>query len=349
MKLRKCGNSDLLLSELGTGCWEFGGGDYWGNQDQNDVNDVVRRSFELGINVFDTAEMYNEGRSEEALGKALLGIPRDRIHVISKISPSNCYPDTLVEHCEASLKRLGTDCIDVYMIHWPVHPHSIRHFTKDEAIINNPPDVAEAFEAMVRLKDMGKIRYIGVSNFGVKRLEEAMEHCKTIVVNELPYSLLTRAIEYDVLPFCQNHHVGIIGYMTMLQGILTDLYPTLNDVPSWQRRTRHFNSKHNNLARHGEEGFEEETNETLNAIRTILKGCGLTMPEVAIQWAIANKAVTSVLVGARNTKELEANVKAVENPLPDDTVEKLNRATKRLMEKMGPGFDYYESKKNDRT
>ncbi len=349
MRLRKCGNSDLLLSELGTGCWEFGGGEYWGDLDQKDVNEVVHRSVELGINLFDTAEMYNEGRSESSLGEAIKGIPREKIIILSKISPSNCYPGTLVKHCEASLKRLGTDYIDVYMIHWPIHPHSIRHFTKDETIIRNPPDGAETFKTLMTLKAAGKIRYIGVSNFGVKRLKEAMEYCKTIVVDELPYSLLARAIEYDILPFCQNHRLGIIGYMTLLQGILADLYPTLNDVPSHQRRTRHFNSKHNDLARHGEKGFEDETNDALNAIRTILKGCGLTMAEVAIGWAIANKAVMSVLVGARNTRELDANVRAVENPLPDGIVEKLNSATKPLMGKMGPGFDYYESKKNDRT
>ena len=108
MEIRNCGTSGLKVSALGVGCWSFGGGDYWGRQAQADA--VVRRAVELGITYFDTAEAYNEGRSESSLGRAVRGIPRDKIVIGTKISPSNTAADTLIEHCEASLRRLGTGC-----------------------------------------------------------------------------------------------------------------------------------------------------------------------------------------------------------------------------------------------
>jgi aryl-alcohol dehydrogenase-like predicted oxidoreductase len=237
----------------------------------------------------------------------------------------------------------------MYMIHWPVHPHSIRHFTKDESVINNPPNVSEIVEALVQLQSQGKIRYAGVSNFGKERLGEIMGSGLGVVVNELPYSLLTRAVEYEMLPECQQEGIGVIGYMTLLQGLLADIYPSLSDVPGWQRRTRHFNCNGCELCRHGEQGAEEETSRALVNIRSIAWDCGMTMPEIAVKWAIANNAITCALVGARNVRELEANVKAVSDPLAKEVVERLNIATNAIKEKLGPGFDYYESISNDRT
>ena len=349
MEQRYCGNSDLKLSAIGAGCWAFGGGDYWGEQNQKDVNEVIHRSLELGINYFDTAEAYNDGRSEQSLGLALKGLSRDKIVIDSKISPSNCYPDSLVKHCETSLRRLDSEYIDLYMVHWPIHPHSIRHFTNVQEIIDNPPKIADAFETLMNLQEQGKIRYIGVSNFAAGRFKEAQNFCDRIIVNELPYSLLTRAIESKILPHCHSNGIGVIGYMTLLQGLLADIYPALSDVPQWQRRTRHFHHNSCDLCRHGEEGAEEETDQALTDIRTIAAECNMTMPEIAVKWALANNAITCALVGARNIKELEANAKAAEEPLPDEIIEKLNAVTKPLMNELGPSFDYYESTANDRT
>jgi len=348
METRQCGRSDLELSVLGAGCWAFGGGEYWGDQNQKDVDEVVNRSLDLGINYFDTAEVYNKGASEKSLGLALQS-RRDEAVIGSKISPSNCYPDVLRKHCDASLRRLRTDRIDLYMVHWPIHPHSIRHFTEDEAVINNPPSVDDAFAALMDLRDGGKVRYVGVSNFGVIRLAEAQDLYPDIVVNELPYSLLTRAIELEIMPHCRETGVGIIGYMTLLQGLLADIYPTLDDVPKWQGRTRHFDCKRCDLTRHGEDGAEDETNRALADIRAICHECGLTMPEIAVKWAIANHAITCALVGARNVTELEANVKAVAEPLPNEVVVQLNKVTDAVTKKLGRSFDYYESAANNRT
>jgi aryl-alcohol dehydrogenase-like predicted oxidoreductase len=331
------------------GCWSFGGGAYWGNCDQADAAAVVRRAVELGITYFDAAEAYNEGRSEDSLGEALRGIPRDRVIVGTKVSPSNCYADTLPTHCETSLRRLGLDYLDLYMIHWPIHPHSIRHFTSDESVIRNPPTVHEAFAALMKLRQRGKIRYIGVSNFAEARLEEALAVCPDIVVNQLPYSLLTRAIEFGALPFCRTHGIGVIGYMTLLQGLLADLYPTLADVPAHQARTRHFNHRRTALTRHGGEGAEAETAAALEGIRHIAKETGLTMAEIALKWALAGPGISCCLIGARKVSKLEENLRAAAQPLSPEIVASLDTVTRPLLDKLGDSFDYYESVQNNRT
>ncbi|HBE03819.1 MAG: hypothetical protein A2096_16755 [Spirochaetes bacterium GWF1_41_5] len=346
IELRKCGNSDLQLAVLGMGCWAFGGGNYWGEQNQNDVNDIVHAAVDYGINYFDTAEAYNDGRSESSLGQALKDLPRDKVVIGTKISPSNTEPLVLREHLEASLKRLETDYIDLYMVHWPITPHSIAHFTEKKIC----PDVREAFSALQNLRKEGKIRYIGVSNFAVSKMEEIKKFLPDICANELPYSLLTRAIEFHTIPFLKKNKIGIIGYMTLLQGLLADIYPSLDDVPVMQRRTRHFNSKKNKECRHGEAGAEEETTEALSAIREVMKKIGMNMPELAINWAVSNPAVSTALVGARSVQELKNNIKAVLNPRLDRQImAELNNGTDKLLLKLGAGFDFYENSENDRT
>ncbi len=349
MELRKCGHSDLYLSVLGTGCWSFGGGEYWGEQDQKDVNDVVHASVDLGINYFDTAEVYNDGRSEQSLGQALKGIKRDKVIIGTKISPPNGYSRKVCESLEASLRRLDTDYVDIYMIHWPIHSHSIRHFSNDVEIINNPPRIQETAESLNKLKEHGKVRYIGVSNFNLSRIAELNVLNVDIIVNELPYNILSRSIEYDILPYCIQNNIGVISYLTLLQGILTDKYVSLDDVPVWRRRTRHFNSEGNVHCRHTGRGFEKQIEKTLKDIRNLMKACDKSMSEIAIQWVVSNPSITSALAGARNREQLECNIKAATDSIDRDIVKQLNRVTRPLMKKMGRSFDYYENEENDRT
>lgn len=346
MQLRQCGKYNLRLPVLGMGCWAYGGGEYWGAQNQGDVDEVVRYAVDQGCCFFDTAEAYNRGASETSLGLALKGVPRDRVIIGTKISPSNVEPKKLVEHCEASLRRLQTDYVDLYMVHWPITPHSIRHFTTESI---PTPSVPAAFDTLERLRQAGKIRYIGVSNFGVTKLSEALATGTEIVINELPYSLLTRAIELEVLPFCRDHGIGVLGYMSLMQGVLAEIYLTLADVPVWQRRTRHFDSRRTPECRHGLPGAQTETNEALAAIRAIAKSCGLTMPNIALKWAFAGKGITSSLCGSRNVRELRLNIQAASEPLSPQIIEQLGRATQPLLEKLGASFDYYENPANDRT
>ncbi len=347
MEKRKAKQSGLEFSVLGAGCWAFGGGEYWGDQSQKDINEVVPASVDLGINYFDTAEAYNEGRSESSLGEAIRGLPRDRFLIGTKISPSNCYKDTLVTHCNDSLKRLGTDYIDVYMLHWPIHPHSIRHFTEDEAVIRNPPSIGEAMQTLLELRAAGKIRHIGVSNFSKELLLDLP--VTEIAVNELPYNLFCRAGEFDILSASYSRGIGVIGYMTLLQGILANIYPTLDDVPVWQRRSRHFSAKRTKECRHGEDGAEEEVNEALVSLRRLSGELGMTMADLAIKWILANPAITCALVGSRNIRELEENIKALDNPLSADVKNELDRITAPIKQKLGNHLDFYESAENDRT
>ena len=229
MEIRNCGTTGLKLSALGVGCWSFGGGDYWGTQAQEDADEVVRRAVDLGITYFDTAEAYNQGRSESSLGRAVRGIPRDRIVIGTKVSPSNTAAEVLPRHCEASLKRLGTDYIDLYMVHWPISPRSIGHFTEEAVAC---PSVQEAFAALDRLQEQGKVRYIGVSNFAAPRLNEALATGSGIVANQLPYSLVARAIEYEILPLCRQLDIGVVGYMPLWQGLLSDRFDSPDALPA---------------------------------------------------------------------------------------------------------------------
>jgi aryl-alcohol dehydrogenase-like predicted oxidoreductase len=294
---------------------------------------VVRRAYELGINFFDSAEMYNEGRSESSLGQAIQGIPRDKIVIGTKLHPSIVAPELVLSHCEDSLNRLDTDYIDLYMIHWPMSSDAVEG----------------AFTALRKLREQGKIRYIGVSNFAAPKLKEALDTGTVIVGNQLAYSLVARAIEYEVLPLCRELGIGVMAYMPLWQGLLSDRYTSLDEMSVWRRRTRHFDSGKNDLARHGESGAEEETWQAVLAVRELAGEVGLKTAEVALRWVLAGPGISCVLAGARNSRQLEANVQAAEGKLPAETVLRLAAATDALKSKLGLSCDYFEGTANDRT
>lgn len=343
---KPCGDSDLTLPVLGMGCWAFGGGEYWGEYSQKEADAAVRCAVEQGCNYFDTAEVYNAGGSESSLGQALKGMPRNQMIIGTKISPSNVEPLTLVEHCEASLRRLQTDYIDIYMVHWPVTAHSIRHFTTED---KPTPSPAAAFETLRQLQQAGKIRHLGVSNFSRSKLDQALATGVKIVVNQLPYSLLSRAIEIDILPYCRSRNIGVIGYMALWQGVLAGIYPTLGDVPVLQRRTRHFDSRSTPLIRHGLPGAEAETVSALAAIRFIAQANHLTMAQISLKWAVAGAGITCSICSARSAGKLRENFDAVTTPLAPGIIRELDLATQPLKAALGPSFDYWQHPDNDRT
>lgn len=342
MEQRECGKTGLRTSALGIGCWEFGGSDYWGPQSQAEADAVVRRALDLGITTFDTAETYNDGRSEETLGRALRGLPRDRFVVATKVQPYHCDPATLTEHCEASLRRLGLEYVDLYMVHWPISPRNMPAGTAC-------PSVAEAFAALGRLRRDGKVRHVGVSNFSVPRLEEAAAAGTVLAANQLCYSLLARAIEFEVLPWCRSHGVGVMAYLALMQGLLTGKYRTIDEVPPLHRRTRHFcGLEPDTLCRHGEPGAEAEVNAALAALRTIAAETGRTMPDLALAWAMAQPGLTCVLAGCRTAARVEENVRAAA-PLDPAIVARLTTAADALKQRLGPSIDYWQNAVNDRT
>lgn len=359
MELRTCGTTGLKLSALGLGCWQFGGGDYWGESEQGNVTNIVHKAVDLGVNYFDTAEMYNEGRSEEFLGKALKDVPRDKVVVGSKIWPTNMRPQTLREHCEASLKRLNMDYMDIYMIHWPLNPRTYSLFADtsktgvgggdEQSQSLEVPVLEDAVAILVQLQQEGKIRYLGLSNYGVERLKEIQQIGGTYAVNQLIYNLVTRAAEIEILPYCEQKGVGVIAYMVLMQGLLTDKYTTLDGLQDWYTRTRHFDSTRNPKSRHGGPGAEAELVQALQEIRVIAKECGYTTADIALKWAVAAQGLTCALVGTQNLHRLENNVKILEPPLSQELIDRLNRMSQPLKEKLGPGLDIFDSLEHDRT
>ena len=332
LELRPCGNSQLKLSALGIGCWMFGGTpeDYWGGHSEEDARNLVSTALEYGMNYFDVAEAYNDGRSEEALGR-ILGNRRSEAIIGTKVLPGNCEPETLRQHCEASLKRLGSDYVDIYMVHWPIRDSSVE----------------EAFATLRDLKKEGKIRAIGVSNFGIQDLGEALGTGTEIDVNQMHYNMLSRGIEVDITPLCIEKKVGIIAYMPLLQGILTGKFKSLDEIPDNRLRTRHFRGDRKD-SRHGGPGAEQEVLKALEEIGKIAAEIDATTAQVALGWTAAKSGITCVLAGARTVEQLKSNIKGVCLDLSPEIMKRLDDATAPILEKLGPNPDYWQSEENTR-
>jgi aryl-alcohol dehydrogenase-like predicted oxidoreductase len=326
MERRRCGSSSIELSPLGIGCWSFGGGDYWGPQQDGAEREVVAAALDHGVVYFDTAPQYNDGQSEEALGRALRG-RRHRAVIGTKVAPEHCVsPESLRRACEGSLRRLGTETIDLYMVHWP--------------ITGRP--VAEAFETLMSLRGEGKIREIGVSNHGVQQMTQALGCGASIQCNQLCYNLLCRAIEREILPFCERKGIGVLSYMPLMQGLLTARYRSPDEVPVSFARTRHFGGSRPG-ARHGEPGAEPETFAAIQAIRELAVAAGMLPQVLSLKWVRARPELTTVLLGVRTVAQLKEDLSAFDGGLPPAMMEKLDALTRPLMDRLGPSPDYYEA------
>ena len=331
MEKRLLGESGLNVSVLGLGCWPLGGGLGWENQDERDSLATIHAALERGINFFDTAEGYNEGHSEELLGKALHG-RRDRALIATKILPVNADPATLRAHCEASLRRLQTDYVDLYQVHWPITDCSVE----------------EAFAALRALQAEGKVRAIGVSNHGPQQLAQVLTTGTPITSNQICYNLLCRAVETGIMPLCREHNIGLITYMALMQGLLTGKYATADDVPPFRARTRHF-SRTRPGTRHGEEGAEAETFQALARIRCVAEGLGVSMAHLAVAWIIVRSGICCVLVGSRTPAQLGDNMAAAQLKLSPEIIAELEQATEVLRLKLGPNADYWQGGEQTRV
>ena len=226
---------------------------------------------------------------------------------------------------EASLSRLQTDRVDLYMVHWPIPSAAM----------------ANAFATLAELRDEGKIRYIGISNFGVQQMTDALATGAQIAVNQLGYSLLTRAIELEIAPFCQEHGIGIMPYMPLMQGVLTGKYRSTDDVPKERARSRHF-SPDREGSRHGEPGVETEMFAALDGLRAMSEEVGAPMADLALAWCASNPAVSCVLAGARNVQQLEGNARGASLKLSAEMVGRLNAISDAVMQGMGPNPDMWQ-------
>jgi myo-inositol catabolism protein IolS len=331
MKQVQLGRSDLFVSQLTVGCWSFGGNanDYWGAQDQGEVDDLVKVALDRGVNFFDTAFGYNEGRSEMSLGQALQGM-RSQAIICNKIpiQPMARLPEYKAM-VEASLKRLGTDVIDVMMIHWPV---------KDEPLLR------ANLEALHRVQQAGLIRQIGVSNFGIRTMEIAAEMGVTVIVNEFAYNLMSRAPEYEILPYVCSHQIGFAAYMPLMQGILTGKYKTIEEIPNVRRRSLHFDScKNPEITQHCTRGAEAEVMLLLDNLGRLQAETGLQPGQVAMAWLLAKPGMSTAMAGCRNVRQLEENVAGAELVLDPDLVTYLDEISRPLKEKLGNNVDLWQS------
>jgi aryl-alcohol dehydrogenase-like predicted oxidoreductase len=320
MKYSKLGSTGINISTIIMGCWAIGGGYTWGEQDEKDSVDTIRTAIDAGINMFDTAEFYNDGIAEEVLGKGLSG-QRDKVLVATKAWPENLTADKLIQACEGSLKRLKTDYIDLYQIHWP----------------NWDVPLAETFGAMEKLKQDGKIRFIGVSNFGVRDLTDALD-CADVVTDQLVYSLLFRAIEYEILDKCKAAQVGVLAYSPLAQGLLTGKFKGPDEVDDERARVRWF-SKNRAGTVHDSEGCEQQAFNAVEKIRTISADIGEPMANVALAWVLQQPGVTAVLAGARKPDQIVHNARAADLELTDEVLKNLNDATQEVKENIGPNAD----------
>lgn len=311
------------------GCWALAGDFNWGPQEDAESIATVHAALDAGINFFDTAEAYGAGRSEEVLGRALEG-HRSDVVIATKADDAHLSREELIRACENSLQRLQTDYIDLYQIHWP----------------SRTVPLPETLETLDHLRGEGKIRTFGVCNFGVSDLEDLLEvgQCET---DQLPYSLLARAIEYEIQPKCLNEGVGILAYSPLMQGLLTGKFSSPEEVPEGRARTRHF-SRERPGTRHGEPGCEDATFAAIEEIRRLCAELGLPMARVALAWVLAQPGVTSVLAGARHPEQIVETAQAAELKLAPEVLERLTRITEEVKRALGPHPDPWEAPADSR-
>jgi aryl-alcohol dehydrogenase-like predicted oxidoreductase len=245
--------------------------------------------------------------------------------IATKVWAGNLAPDDVIKACEQSLKNLQTDYIDLYQIHWP----------------NHQIPLAETVGALEQLKEQGKIRAIGVSNFAVRDLSDmvALGECQA---NQLPYSLLWRVIEREIQPLCLEHNVGIICYSPLAQGLLTGRYATVAEVPDYLTGTRLYAGTRPN-AEHDDPGCEEEVFAALKEIRRIAGELQQSMAAISLAWLMQQPGITAVLVGARKPEEVQWNLPAVELKLSEPVITKLAEVTEPVKEKLGNNPDMWMS------
>jgi aryl-alcohol dehydrogenase-like predicted oxidoreductase len=317
-------NSEIRISEMILGCWALGGGYTWGDQEEADSIATVHAALDLGITTFDTAEFYGGGRSEEVLGKALQD-RRNSAVIATKVWVENMTREGIVTACEGSLKRLRTDHIDMYLIHWP----------------NRDVELQETLEAMLSLERSGKVRSIGVCNFGVGDLADAFTVTRP-AVDQLPYSLLFRAVEFEVLEDCRKREVPVLAYSALAQGLLTGKFTSADDVDDERARIR-FYSKDRPGTVHDEPGYEQLIFQALPRIRSICEAAGVSMAHAAILWLLQRPAVQAVLVGARTPDQIRKNAEVFNFVLPEPIVQELAEVTDPLKTAMGTNPDMWRT------
>ena len=299
MQTRQLGNSDLQITPLGIGAWAMGGAGWafaWSQQDDDDSISAIHAALDAGMNWIDTAAVYGLGHSEEVVAKALAD-RSSKPYVFTKCARvwdenrqigKRLKADSVRRECEDSLRRLKVDVIDLYQIHWP---------EPDE-------DVEEGWATLAKLKEEGKVRWIGVSNFNAEQLCR-VQKIAPITSLQPPYSLIRREIEAEVLPFCAVHNVGIIAYSPMGSGMLTGTMSRerVENLPEddWRRRSPQF-----------QEPLLTRNLKLADKLKEIAARHNRSAGETALAWVLANPVVTGAIVGVRNAEQVNGVIGAME-------------------------------------
>jgi len=312
MEAKTLGNSDLRITPIGFGAWAIGG-DWefgWGAQDDRQSVAAIHRALELGMNWIDTAAAYGLGHSEEVVARALQGWRGQRPYVFTKCGriwnaqgkvDYSLRRDSIRRECEASLRRLKTDLIDLYQIHWPAEDLN---------------ETIEGWTTLLALQMEGKVRWVGLCNASVEEMEK-LQSVAHITSLQPPYSLIRRGVETAQLPWCQKENVGVIVYSPMASGLLTGKMTRerISALPKTDWRTRNDQFKEPKLS---------ENLKLVDRLRTVGTQHGRSPGEVAIAWTLRNPAVTGAIVGARNPKQVDGIIGAMDFRLTTSEIEEID-------------------------
>ena len=305
MEYRKLGKTDIQVSCITHGCMELGGSNrpdvYWDVRDEDINIRLLQKALSLGINTFDTAESYGNGRSEKIVGKALSGV-RSKCVLATKIAKDHLHADDIERSVEGSLKRLNTDYIDLYYIHWP----------------NPDIPLKETMTKLEALRASHVLRAIGVSNFSAEQLNESLQYAQ-IDAYQPEYNLLSRAIETEIVPICVQNQISIFSYNSLAKGILTGMFHSNGGLrqPEDFRNTKPL--------------FQADSLELerplIDCLSKIAMQYDATPAQVAIRWLLEQPAVTSTIIGTQNSKHFGDNIKAAELTLEQATVHALSKTS----------------------
>lgn len=314
MQTRKLGYTDVRLTTIGLGTWAMGGGNWqWGWGPQEDADSVVgiQRGLDLGVNWIDTAAAYGQGHSEEVVGRAIEG-RRDQIFLATKCGLvweegkpevfGRLKAESVRREAEASLRRLNTDYIDLYQIHWP----------------NPDEDIEEAWGAIADLIKEGKVRYAGASNFSVEQLKR-VQPIHPVASLQPPYSMLERGVEEGLLDYCALHNIGVIVYSPMQTGLLTGKYTRemVESLPDNDWRKEH--------SPHFQEPALSVNLDLVEKLKAIAEDHGKTVAQLAIAWTLRCPEVTAAIVGVRRPSHIEETIAAGDWNLSPDIISEIDR------------------------
>lgn len=323
MQMVRLGKQGPVVSRLSIGTWTFAGDALWSSIEEKQCIEVIHAAMDAGVNLFDSAPNYGGGRSERVLGLALQGRP-DAL-VATKFKVDGKSPADLVRMVEESLQRLGREAIDLMQIHWPTESKS---------------ELDAAFDTLADLRSAGKIRYLGVCNFGRRDLQD--HGGRDLISNQLPYSLMWRVVENGIAEKSKALGLGVIAYSPLQQGLLSGKYQSIAQFPENRKQTRHFSSTWA-ATRHKGPGMEAETEICLEGFNAISFETGIAPTNLALAYVLQRPFIDVALAGARSVAQLEELLKTFTVELDETVVNRLDMVSASLLQAAGDNPDMYQT------